>query len=256
MAVLNAPVAGETNIRAFFPNLRLWTRAFTLFALIVLAAGCAQVPKQAFNKEAHGNLKRIAVLEPAKPESYAVYIAHHPGASFGLIGGIIAAADMQSKTDGFTGKMKELDIDFANILTTSVEEELRKANYDVVRHKPERQNQSLLDNYANLSVDADAYLDWVINWNGFIAATATSDYLPSVRVYVRLVQADTKAVLYSELIGYGYQHGGGQPIELAAEPNHRYGSYSSLMERAPVAAEGLKAGAPLIARQISTDLAR
>lgn len=241
---------------------RLWSviarlqRVLGVFALLALTAACAQVPKQAFNKDAHQNVKRIALFEPAKPEEYVVAIANHPGNSFGLIGAIVAAADTKSKTEGFTSKMKELELDIATELTAALEQELVTAKYDVVRFAPARAKPELLENYASVDVEADAYLDWVINWSGFIAATATSDYVPSARVYVRLVDAKSKAVLYSELIGYGYQYGPGQPIELISDAKYRYGSYSTLLDGATGAAEGLKAGAPLIVRKISDDLRR
>ncbi|WP_341899091.1 hypothetical protein [Ferrovibrio terrae] len=249
-------VAGRRDVEKLFPDFRKIFRLFSVFAVLALTVACAQVPKQAFNKEAHTEVKRIALFEPAKPEEYVVYIANHPGGSFGLIGALVAAADTKSKTDGFTSKMKELQVDFAASLTAALEQELVTAKYDVVRFTPTRAKPELLDSYAGVDVEADAYLDWVINWNGFIAPTATSDYLPSARVYVRLVDARTKAVLYAELIGYGYQHGPGQPIELASDAKYRFGNYSTLIEGAQNAAEALNAATPLIVRKISTDIGR
>lgn len=253
--MLFAAIGREEGV-ALSPVFARLQRVLGVIALLMLTVACAQVPKQAFNKEAHPEVKRIALFEPAKPEEYVVAIAHHPGNSFGLIGALVAAADTKSKSEGFTTKMKELQIDFATQLTSALEEELVTAKYDVVRFSPTRPKSALLEDYAGIDVQADAYLDWVINWNGFIAATATSDYVPSARIYVRLVDAKTKAVLYSELIGYGYQYGPGQPVELVSDAKYRYGSYSTLIDGAQGAAEALTAGTPLISRKISDDLRR
>jgi hypothetical protein len=50
----------------------------------ILATGCVSMPEQqAFNREAHANVKTVAVLE-TWPTRTSVFMLHHPGASFGL----------------------------------------------------------------------------------------------------------------------------------------------------------------------------
>ncbi|MBX3455487.1 hypothetical protein [Ferrovibrio sp.] len=254
MSSVRLDMAAVTGAAARLGHVMPWLRSLAVLCVLFLAAACAQVPKQAFNKEAHAGLKRIALFEPVKPDSYAVAVVHHPGNSFGLIGGLIAAAEIQSKSNGFTTKMRELQLDFAAYLTESVEQALVAANYEVVRFAPNRPENRVLNDYANIPVEADAYLDWAINWHGFLAATIHTDYMPSTRIYVRLVDAKSKAVLYSELIGYGFQYGAGEPVQLQAEPQHRFPTYGSLIDGAEQAAEALKAAAPLIGARISNDL--
>lgn len=254
MSSVRFRVAAIIGAAAYTGSTMPWLRRLAVLCILFLAAACAQLPKQAFNKEAHADIKRIAIFEPAKPETYTVMVVQHPGNSFGLIGGLIAAAEIQSKSNGFTTKMQEMQLDFAAHLTQSVEEALRSANYEVVRFAPNRSENRIMDNYADISVEADAYLDWAINWQGFLAATIHTDYMPSARVYVRLVDAKSKAVLYSELIGYGFQYGLGEPVQLPAEPRHRFPTYGSLIDGAEQAAEALKAGVPLISARISSDL--
>ena len=71
------------------------------FILIITAlfiiTGCASVPKQAFNSEANANLQQIAVANPPAVDQVEVRILTHPGQSFGLIGAMVAEADMAAK---------------------------------------------------------------------------------------------------------------------------------------------------------------
>ena len=64
-----------------------FAKLLALLAFSVALAGCVTVENQPFNKEAHAKIKTIAILPaPAVPD-YSINILHHPGASFGLIGG-------------------------------------------------------------------------------------------------------------------------------------------------------------------------
>jgi hypothetical protein len=228
---------------------------FLIVSLMVLG-GCAQFPKQAFNKAAHDNVRHIALLSPAKSDDYTVYMAHHPGMSFGLIGGIIAAADMQSKSSEFTAKLKEREFDFAARLTDAIEAELLRQNFKVTRVNVTREKPELLTDYSVVKAEADAYLDWVINWQGYLTAAATTDYTPSARVAFRLVTPQKKEVIYSELIGYGFQIGASQAVTLPADAKYTYSNFSKLISSIDEAVAGLSEGVPLISKQVGIDLAR
>jgi hypothetical protein len=65
-----------------------------------LLAGCAEMPKQAFNARKATQLKRVVLVHPENQTEYATDIVNHPGVSFGLIGGLIAAADIQTLHTG------------------------------------------------------------------------------------------------------------------------------------------------------------
>ena len=71
---------------------------FACVALLVSALGaCGGIHKQAFNKDAHQDVKTVGLLEPASNGEYSVLNHGHVGGGFGLIGGLIAVADMQSE---------------------------------------------------------------------------------------------------------------------------------------------------------------
>jgi hypothetical protein len=62
----------------------------------------SQINKQAFNKDASVAIKAVAISQPQIQDEYETVILGHPGTSFGLIGGLTATADMQSKTNQLT----------------------------------------------------------------------------------------------------------------------------------------------------------
>lgn len=83
--------------------MRAMTRARLALAgfLIVVTMGCVSLPEQqAFNRAAHADIRNIGVLE-TQPTALHVAMLNNPAASFGLIGGLVAAADQASKESRF-----------------------------------------------------------------------------------------------------------------------------------------------------------
>ena len=69
-----------------------------VFVLLLLAVvGCANIPKQAYNKEANRSIQQINLIEPAANPDYSVVNLGHPAQSFGLIGALIAAGQISEK---------------------------------------------------------------------------------------------------------------------------------------------------------------
>jgi hypothetical protein len=81
------------------------TLGFIATATLILLSGCAQLPKQAFNKEAATGIKTLTVTSRADESRYDAVIIAHPGANFGLVGALVAAADMKSKGDKLTAAL-------------------------------------------------------------------------------------------------------------------------------------------------------
>ena len=227
-----------------------------LMALLFVTLGaCAGIHKQAFNKAAHENVKTIALLEPASKEEYAVANLGHAGMGFGLIGGLIAAADMQSKTDQFTELMKarnfRLADEFQNILST----ELQNVGYTVRIVKPVRENTGFLESYDDLDKDVDAYLDSGVG-AGYMCASGSADYIPTVRSGVRLVKNGSKEIIYQDLVAYGYEYRRAEAITIAAGQKYFFKDFGELEKEPDRALEGLRKGIPLVAKRIAQDLSR
>src|SRR6185436_15999938 len=71
----------------------------TLFTLLVLAllTACGAVPKIDSDAAKLTSIKTVGVIRGPVPKAYSVANFGHPGMAFGLVGGLVAAADMESK---------------------------------------------------------------------------------------------------------------------------------------------------------------
>ena len=98
-----------------YRELRLTFRLFKLFAALsfaILAVGCVQAPKkQAFNAAANSSIKEIVIAHNINQDEYPAIVIAHPGINFGLIGGLIAAADMHSKSTRLTQALNVSETD-------------------------------------------------------------------------------------------------------------------------------------------------
>lgn len=226
-------------------------------ALAVAAlAGCTTMPRQAFNKEAQKDIKTIGLIEPAFSGEYTVNNLGHPGLSFGLVGGLVAAAHMQSQTSEFTVKAKDTKFDAAAEFYAELEKYLVASGYTVKRVPVKRPKVDWLQSYAGLDPEVDAYLDPVLLYVGYLCASATTPYLPAVNVKARLVKRADSEILYSELVSYGYQAPGRQAVSITSEQKYQFPDFSDLKENVPLAGEGLKVGLPMVADRIGGDLKR
>ncbi len=229
-----------------------------LSAMVVLGlvlGACASLPKQAFNKAANQDVKTIVVLEPAGQTEYEVANLGHAGMGFGLIGGLIAAADIQSKTNRFTALMKEREFTLASEFHSALVSELQNAGYSIKTQALKRPKPAWLENYTALDQEADAYLDTDVR-SGYYAASGASDYVPTVRSRVRLVKKATKDVLYQDFIAYGYENRFDRAVSIAAEQKYFFKDFAALEADADRALEGMRHGLPLVAKHIAENLSR
>jgi hypothetical protein len=221
----------------------------------VLLTGCAGVHKQAFNKEDSQGIKTIGIIEPAQPEKYAVHNIGHAGMYFGLIGGLIAAADMNSKTDQFTELMKARGFNITEEFQKVLVEELKKAGYSIKLIKVRRENVAFLESYEALDTEADVYLDSIVS-AGYLCASGGSDYIPAVRSGVRMVKRGSGEILYQDVIAYGYEARRSEAVCIAAPQEYYFKNFEALSSSPDRALEGLRTGIPLLAKRIAQDLAK
>lgn len=231
-------------------------------ALLLFASGCANVPKQAFNAGANTHVKNVAILEPKETPDYEAVIMNHPGAAFGLVGALIAAGDMASKTKRFNDMMKPTNWTASVAVTNAVEAELRKAGYQVTRIPVTREKPALLESYKDVDLTKikpapDALLDLMVGAPGYIANTGTADYMPSLRVIARMVSAKDQSVIFHDYFMYGYAgaaYGRLEAITIASDQKYHFQTIDSLVESPEVPLEGLKAGIPPIAKRLAQEL--
>jgi hypothetical protein len=129
--------------------------------VVVIQAGCASIPKQAFNKEANRGILQITLVEPAVERDVAVVNLGHPGNHFGLIGAIIASGQISAKTTEFTKVLKAKGFDLPAEFETALIGELERAGYTVQVKKVPRTKAEFLQNYNTVSAGAHAIIDTI-----------------------------------------------------------------------------------------------
>jgi hypothetical protein len=238
-------------------NNRRETRGFALLVLVavVALAGCATTPKQAYNRTANPDIKVVGLLEPNLVVEYPVLNLGHAGNAFGLIGGLIAMSDMQGKTKEFTAAAMvrgfDLSADFRQQMVAAIE----ARGYRVKLLTVERIKSGFLESYDSLDKEPDAYVDATVS-GGYLCASGTADYFPSVQVGIRIVKRATREVVYQERIAYGYEIRFGQPVQITADIKYQFKDFPALMADVPLAVDGLRAGVPKVVAQVGRDISQ
>jgi hypothetical protein len=242
---------------------RNFLRGLVVAALMTFAlTGCVSMPKQqAFNREAHSGLKTIAVLETYETRA-SVFMLHHPGTSFGLIGGLIAAGDQASKEKKFRALMEASDFEplgyFKERLGVHMGERgytLRWPQSQVETTKVARGAFGLRKDYTAVQA-ADAQLDVNFGFVGYAAAGASdgSPYRPTVTVGVRLVSPDGKQPLYTDYIAYNNVFNLKDAVTVNADQQYSYPGFDDLHTAGPLAVDGLKVAIDSIAAEVARQL--
>jgi hypothetical protein len=227
-------------------------------ALLVLASvflgGCAQLPRQAFNPQAAAHVKTVVVAQTENQTEYPAQILGHPGMSFGLIGGLVAAADMHAKSTKLTAAIDPKETRVQERFAERLREKLRQAGYEtVVIMVPKVANQDEALAQAKLKAKGDAVIA-VDLYAGYWAAGPSSDYFPRMEAKVKTVDVQSSKVLYQDVISYGYTMPQAQTIHLASDPGYRFGTIDLLVADPAKTRQGLYAGIDALAEQIANDL--
>ncbi|HEY4556396.1 MAG TPA: hypothetical protein VIG68_08190 [Lysobacter sp.] len=238
-------------------------RGLVVAALIAVAlTGCVSMPKQqAFNREVHSNLKTVSVLETHETRT-SVFMLHHPGASFGLIGGLIAAGDQASKEKRFRALMEQADFEPLAYFKERLNAHMGGRGYTLVwpqsqiqTGKVQRGPFGLRKAYPAIQT-ADAQLDVNFGFVGYAAAGAGdgAPYRPTVTMGVRLVSPDGKQNYYTDYLAYNNVFNMQNAIALNADARYSYPGFDDLHDAGPIAVEGLKAAIDSIAAEVARQL--
>jgi ABC-type glycerol-3-phosphate transport system substrate-binding protein len=232
-------------------------RITSALALVVAAAlvGCAapKLPKQAFNAAAATQIKNVVLTQSQNQQEYEAVMLGHPGASFGLIGGLIAAADTSSKSKKLTVALDPAETRLQERFAARLRERLMAGGYgvQVVTMNPGIKDDAMLA-AARSGQDADAFV--VVSLTGaYFAAGPNSDYFPRMIARVKTVDR-AGATLYEDTISYGYATPDAKSVHLASDPQYRFDSINTLVLDPAKTRQGLLEGVEAITAQIATDL--
>jgi hypothetical protein len=222
-------------------------RSFKSLLLSVLTVGllsaCASLPQQAYDPSERQQIKTIGLLTPSLPTDLDVRMMVHPGASFGLIGALVAEGNMSGKSKKFTANARSHHFSAHREMARQVTTALQSAGYTVVPISVNRDSgtQDFLEGYALANApQVDAYLDLYANLVGYTAAGATTAYRPTVRVGAKLVRAADQQTLYTDHIWYNPFGEPKDSITLTANTQFDYGDFDALMADSQRAVTGLQ----------------
>jgi hypothetical protein len=224
--------------------------------LLTLAAGCASLPKQAFDKGANANVRTIALLVAPSPSELRVVNMDSMGGAFGLIGATVAAGEEDRKSEEFTRARAEQRLAFGRSLTDALTRELERIGYRVVvvDDRPLDESEGDEDgDYSRIKADADAILDVTLLQAQY--AAPGEDYVPWLRISARLIASKTKQRLYLQELSYGGDVTTEENVEhIPADPKYTYDGFDALMAKQAEAGDGLQAGIEQLARRVADQL--
>lgn len=232
-------------------------KVLILFAALLLLSGCATVSRQAYNKDASQQIKKIAIAEPSDDETIGALIVAHPGQGFGLIGGLIAAADMQAKTTRITAAIDPQKTQLRHRFVTDLSASLNQLGYET---EIVQINKGMDEKKAISALKEKTKSDAVIVADVsslYIAAAPTTPYVPFVRVKVKAESCSNGKVLYEDTITWGYSFSNDtQTVHLPGGDHYHYDDIGAIEKSADQAREALWNGVNAITAQITNDLKR
>jgi len=230
----------------------------TTCTLILLATlvGCAQAPaRKAFNREAGGHIKTVVVTQLPNQDSYEAAMLAHPGANFGLIGGLIAAADMQNKSTKLTAAIDPQQTRLQDRFSEKLVQGLTAAGYSVsVLPVPTaaKEDQVLALALPKATRVPDAVV--MIDLRGaYWAAGPNTDYLPRLIAKVKTVDG-AASVIYEDTFSYGFTPPSGKTVHMASDAQYRFATIDQLIIDPTKTRDGLLSGLDPIVAQIVADL--
>src|SRR5262249_3927164 len=150
-----------------------------LLAIALSLSACVSLPRQTFDRKAGAEIKRIAVMEVEDPAEYEVVNLGGASMAFGLIGGLIQAADIQAKTNVFTVAAKDTNLHIGAELGSQLKEALERDGYVVSYITGVRTKQHAMEpDYRKVPTDADAILDVLVFSSGYYSWPNSTDYVP------------------------------------------------------------------------------
>ncbi|PAK13871.1 hypothetical protein [Burkholderia ubonensis] len=233
----------------------------TLFGcglLVTLLSGCVNLPQTDLNADNRQKLHSIAVLDVNEPKAVGVANIGGAAGAFGLIGGLVQGAVNASHTSTYTKRVASDKIVFAPVVADSVIGHLTENGYQVVKldgQKVKLADDGKSDDYSGIQTDADAIMNVWFTSFGYISPPDKTDFIPSVVVRARMLDAKTKQDIYFKTFACGYDIRSNS-VHVDSDVAYSYGSFGDLEKNFDKSVEGIKSCEKSIAAMIGQDLVR
>jgi hypothetical protein len=232
--------------------------AAVLLASSVLLSGCVTLPpQQAFNRET-ASIKTIQVL-PLNETEIGLAFLNHPGANFGLIGGLIAAGDISSKQNKLQAQVTASGLDHVAVFREELTRAMAARGYELRWSEPvtqtakvARDSWGLRKTYGAIE-GADAQMDIGLIFAGYATSGAgdASPYRPAVHLAARLLDPSGKQNLFTDVITYNNITNIATAIAVNPDERYAYPDFKQLEAAGPAVAEGLQVALTATATRLS-----
>lgn len=223
---------------------------------VVMLAGCAQMPQQAFNKAEHSHLKSVALAPPGLPERVAVRIATPVGANFGLIGAVVEETRAANAAREMAALLAKAGFDLNVTVEEALKSALTDAGFDVRRlpgERPVDQRAKFLSPVPAAD-GAEMILDVYFPYIGYAAAGATTDYRPSITLHARLLHAGDGRTLFTDQIVYNSLLPAEKAIVLEPDPQFTFKDRDAFEADPAAVARGLEEAIRATAKALAQQL--
>jgi len=201
-------------------------------------------------------IKTIAVLSPPEPETYRVENLSHPGIVFGLVGGLVAAADQSAKQDKLSSALKSQGAAIVSGMAKQLVSHLSRSGYKArVENAPwEKKGSDFVLAYDKIQSDADAVLIMEPTQMGFLATGPVSDYVPTIKLEATLLGKDRKEPMYR---GF-YIHSGQYRDDKwkTITPKTTFPNFEAMISNTKAVADALNEAGAALAQSVGADLRR
>ncbi len=235
-------------------KLRPYLMSVVLGMVVLFFSGCAKLPNLDYNAQMNRDIHTIAIVPPKDIEDIEIFYFNHPGMSFGLIGGLAAAAEFSSKKTTYNNLIKSTKFDPDRYFTQKLTGYLKSEGYRVhLLPYDKRRDNDYLKKYPN--INTDAFLDVVILNLGYIAGSPSSSYKPSIRAKVKMLKRKNQTTLYEKHIGVGESFALSEEADYVGDDTaHHYEDFDTLKNHAQESVEGIKKALDMLARHIADAL--
>lgn len=231
-------------------------RHLKIAAAALVLAGCGAMPKVDSDAARLSTVRTVAVIRAPEPKTYTIINLSHPGMMFGLIGGMIAGKDAESKQETLSKAYHDQGTQFTTTLAARIVDGLRHSGYDArVEEAPwvEKDGKQTLD-FSAIQSTADVVLVTSPSIIGFVAPQMGSDYYPTMLAGATVLGKDRKDKLYVGFHASGWHMSREGWRNTAAAVT--YPNFSDIMADTKASAASLDAAAAAVAATIVADLPR
>lgn len=224
--------------------------------MLAYLTACASVDFKAFSPAPGQSIKTIGIVKNVDPNGYMINDFANPAFAFGAIGALAAMDDATSEIGQFNQLLKKKKFKAGTLFNQKLANALKKSGYRVkFLNIKNKESLKFIEDYSRFPTKGmDAYLDMTLTTGYATVNLFDNDYRPQIAVDVKLISAQSKEVLYSEQIMFGYHNPFMSATDIDAPEQYFFDNFSVFISKPDQVVAGLKSGISIVADHIGQQL--